>query len=44
MRVLSLNLKVVRESQFNTAGGSEFQDVTWLGRWIGVLRWEMVTV
>jgi len=25
MRVLSLDLKVERESQFNTAGGSEFQ-------------------
>jgi len=25
MRVLSLDLKVERDSQFNTAGGSEFQ-------------------
>jgi len=25
MRVLSLDLKVERKSQFNTAGGSEFQ-------------------
>jgi len=25
MRVLSLDLKIERESQFNTAGGSEFQ-------------------